>query len=103
MYKLAFFVPVKAKESVKEALFNIGAGRYKNYDKCSWEVLGEGQFRPLQGAKPALGTIGILEKVAEYKVEMICTHEVIKEAITTLKQTHPYEEVAYEVFKLEEF
>jgi len=103
MYKLAFFVPPEAKESVKEALFEIGVGRYRNYDKCSWEVLGNGQFRALSGANPFIGEIEELEILQEYKVEMICKDELIKDAIKVLKKAHPYEEVAFEVIKLEDF
>ena len=102
MYKLAFFVPQEQKEEVKEALFAIGVGAYENYDKCSWEVEGRGQFRPLQGANPFLGSVGEVERVSEYKVEMICHDNLIRKAVATLKEVHPYEEVAYEVIKLEE-
>ncbi len=103
MYKFAFFVPKEQKEDVKEALFSIGVGSYENYDKCSWETLGVGQFRALEGANPFLGEIGEVEKVDEYKVEMICKTELIEKAVATLKKAHPYEEVAYEVIKLENF
>ena len=103
MYKLAFFVPKENKEQVKEALFAAGAGRYDNYDKCSWEVLGTGQYRPLKGANPYIGSVGSIETIAEYKVEMICSATKIQAAIRALKEAHPYEEVAYEVFKIEEF
>ncbi len=102
MYKLSFFVPKEDKEKVKEALFSIGVGRYQNYDKCSWEVLGVGQFRALEGANPHIGYIGKVEKLQEYKVEMVCDDSLIKKAIKVLIETHPYEEVAYEVFKMEE-
>ncbi len=102
MYKLSFFVPKEQKEKVKEALFSIGVGAYENYDKCSWEIEGTGQFRPLQGANPFLGKVGEVERVVEYKVEMICKDELIQKAVQTLKETHPYEEVAYEVIKLED-
>ena len=103
MYKLSFFVPKEHKEDVKEALFFIGVGAYENYDKCSWEVEGRGQFRALQGANPFLGEVGKVEYVQEFKVEMICKDELIKKAIEVLKGAHPYEEVAYEVVKLEDF
>jgi hypothetical protein len=102
MYKLSFFVPKTNKEKVKEALFEIGVGRYNNYDKCSWEVLGIGQFRALDNADPFIGKKGEVALVQEYKVEMICKDELIKEAIKVLKQAHPYEEVAYEAIKLED-
>jgi len=103
MYKLNFFVPTINKEEVKAALFAIGVGRYANYDQCSFETLGTGQFHPLEDANPYLGSLGKLERVEEYKVEMICDEKLIHQAVQTLKQVHPYEEVAYEVFKLEAF
>lgn len=103
MYKLSFFVPTQSKEEVKTALFDIGVGKYKNYDSCSFETLGTGQFRPINEANPHIGSLGNVERVEEYKIEMICDDSLIKDAVKTLKQSHPYEEVAYEVFKLEEF
>lgn len=103
MYKLSYFVPSDAKELTKEALFEVGAGCFENYVKCSWETQGLGQFMPVRGAKPAIGTLDTLERVEEYKVEMICSDRVIAEAIRALKDSHPYEEVAYEVIRLEEF
>ncbi|MFT7860343.1 MAG: NGG1p interacting factor NIF3, partial [Sulfurimonas sp.] len=98
MYKLNFFVPANEKEKVKQALFDIGVGRYENYECCSWETLGRGQFKPVKNANPAIGELDKLEVLDEYKVEMICKKELIEEAIKTLKKAHPYEEVAYEVF-----
>lgn len=103
MYKLTFFTPASHKEEIKDALFDLGVGRYANYDRCSFETLGVGQFRALSGADPYIGSIGVVERVEEYKVEMICDDATIKEAIITLKRVHPYEEVAYEVFRVEEF
>ena len=103
MYKLNYYVPLDAKEKIKKALFNIGVGRFKNYECCSWETLGQGQFKPIGNANPAIGEINTLEQLDEYKVEMICENKLIEFAVQTLKKVHPYEEVAYEVFKMEEF
>jgi len=103
MYKLNFFVPVDKKEDVKNALFEIGVGRYDKYDYCSFESIGTGQFRPIGNANPYLGELGKIEYVQEYKIEMICRDALIEQAIKTLKEVHPYEEVAYEVFKMEVF
>ncbi|MDQ1245590.1 MAG: hypothetical protein QG565_1931 [Campylobacterota bacterium] len=102
MYKLNFFVPPEDKERVKEALFSIGVGRYNNYDCCSFEMLGTGQFKPINKANPHIGELDKLELVAEYKVEMICGDELIHAAIKRLKEVHPYEEVAYEVLRMED-
>ena len=103
MYKLSFFVPKEHKEDVKNALFSLGVGSYEKYDRCSWEIEGDGQFRPLQGADPFVGSINKTEHIKEFKVEMICKDEMIKKAVETLKKAHPYEEVAYEVLKMEDF
>jgi len=103
MYKLIYFVPTEAKESTKQALFSLGAGKFNNYESCSFETLGTGQFKPINKANPHIGSLNTLEIVEEYKVEMICTDELIKQALQILKESHPYEEVAYEVYKLEEF
>jgi len=103
MYKLCFFVPESNLETVKQALFDQGAGRIGNYDQCCWQVLGTGQFRPLSGSKPFLGQPHYLEKVAEYKVEMVCEDSLIKPVIQALLASHPYEEPAYEVINLIEF
>jgi len=103
MYKLNYYVPVDAKEKTKEALFNIGVGRFDNYQNCSWETLGKGQFKPVANANPAIGKLDTLEVLDEYKIEMICKDFLIKLAVKTLKDAHPYEEVAYEVFKMEDF
>jgi len=103
MYKLNYFVPQDAKEKTKEALFNVGAGQFRNYDCCCFESEGIGQFRPLDGANPYIGKHNKIEYVKEYKVEMICEDKLIKKAVKVLKEAHPYEEVAYEVIKLEDF
>lgn len=102
MYKIVFFVPETHKEAVKQALFDAGAGRIGNYDSCAWETLGTGQFRAMQGANPFLGKIDQIEKVDEYRVELVCEDALIKDAILAMKAAHPYEEPAYDVIKLAE-
>jgi hypothetical protein len=100
MYKLCFYVPETHVEIVKEVIFAVGAGQIGNYDHCCWQVLGRGQFRPLKGSDPFIGEAGRVEQVAEFKVEMICSDEFIQPAVTALKKSHPYEEVAYDVWQL---
>ncbi len=100
MYKIAVFIPATHLETVKEAMFAAGAGRIGDYDKCSWEVKGVGQFRPLAGANPFLGTVGAVEQVEEYKVEMVCADAHIKAVVAAMKAAHPYETPAYDVCKL---
>lgn len=102
MHKLCIFVPETHAEALKNALFAAGAGRIGNYEHCSFETSGIGQFRPLQGAQPFLGNIGGLERVKEKKIEMVCEDHLIKEIITALKKNHPYETPAYDIIKLVE-
>jgi len=103
MYKICFFVPPDHTETVKQALFEAGAGRIGDYDQCSWQTAGSGQFRPLEGSQPFIGKQHSLETVDEFKVELVCDQAHIKAAITALKNAHPYETPAYEVYKLEGF
>lgn len=100
MYKLAFFVPTEAAESVKEAVFETGAGRIGDYEACCFQTHGTGQFRPLQGADPHIGQMGELAFVDELKIELVCGDDYIQAAIAALKLAHPYEEVAYDVWAL---
>lgn len=101
MYKLCFYVPESHLETVKAALFSVGAGRYNAYDQCCWQILGKGQFRPLDGSNPYLGKPLQLQQFAEYKVELICADDVIKSAVQCLLALHPYEEPAYEIYKIQ--
>ena len=103
MYKFCFFVPESHLESVKAAVFAAGAGKLGNYDMCSWQIKGEGQFRPLAESSPFTGQIGELEHLAEYKVEIVCADECIAAAVEAMKTAHPYEEPAYGVFELAGF
>ena len=100
MYSLIFYVPESHLESVKMALFEKGAGRYDKYDCCAWQAKGEGQYRPLEGSKPFLGQEGNIEKVDEYKVEMICKDSDILNVLEELIKVHPYEEPAYIVSEM---
>ena len=100
MHSLTFYVPETHLESVKIALFENGAGRYGKYDCCAWQVKGEGQYRPLKGSKPFYGQEGNIERVSEYKVEMICKDSDILNVLEALFEAHPYEEPAYTVYEI---
>ncbi|MBK1874293.1 YqfO family protein [Marinobacter sp. 1-3A] len=101
MYKICYFVPETHLEKTKQALFDIGAGRIGDYDSCAWQCRGQGQFRPLEGSNPFLGESEALKVVDEFKVELVCTDELIRKAVVALKQAHPYEEPAYEIYRME--
>ncbi len=99
LYQISFYVPESHLEAVKDNLFQAGAGKLGNYDHCSWQTKGIGQFRPKDHSKPYIGEIGKLEQVIEYKVEMICAAECLDQVIAALKTNHPYEEPAYSVIQ----
>lgn len=103
MYKISVFIPKDSVEKVKHSLFEAGAGRIGNYDCCCWQSDGTGQFRPLDGSQPTLGVLNNLEFVQETKVELVCEDSLIEIAIKALKESHPYEEPAFDVWKLEDF
>jgi len=103
MYKIGFFVPPSHVEQVKAAMFAVGAGRIGNYDSCCWQTLGEGQFRALEGSDPYLGQQGKVQKVQEFRVELVCEDDKLRVAIAALRKAHPYEEVAFDVVQLVSF
>jgi len=90
-------------EKVKQALFDAGAGRIGNYDSCCWQSIGIGQFRPLQNSNPTIGSVDNIEQVNEIKIELVCADHLVKQAILSMKLSHPYEEPAYDVWRLEDF
>jgi hypothetical protein len=103
MNKICVFVPEDAAEQVKQAMFEAGAGKIGDYDCCCWQTLGQGQFRPLEGSSPFIGEHQRIETVAELRIEMVCADQFIKQTIAAMKSSHPYEEPAYDVWKLEDF
>lgn len=102
MYKLIVFIPETALEVVKSALFDAGAGSIGNYQQCCWQVKGMGQFMPLSGSDPHIGTQDKLETVDEWRVEMVVDKDRITEVIAVLKQVHPYETPAYDVIEVQD-
>jgi len=103
MYKICVYVPENSVESVKQALFVAGAGRIGNYDSCCWLTEGTGQFRPLEGSDPAIGSLNNVEQVREVKVELVCEDNLVEGAVLAMRESHPYEEPAYDVWELAEF
>ncbi|MCJ1223988.1 adenine deaminase [Toensbergia leucococca] len=104
-YKLIFTVPHSSLSACKEAIFAAGAGTYPGgkYTRVCFEIPGTGYFTPGEGAVPNIGTVGKAERVEEMKVEILCVgREIMLGAVAALKSAHPYEEVAYEVYKMED-
>lgn len=99
--KLVFFVPRDHTDEVKNALLSVGCGVLGNYDHCSYTMQGIGTFRPLQGAVPFIGHEMTNELVEENRVEMVFPAILQRKVIETLYQSHPYEEPAFDILRLE--
>lgn len=99
--KLVAFVPPDALDRVRGSLFAAGAGVIGDYRHCSWYARGTGTFRPVEGARPAVGEVGKDEDVEELRLETVFPTARIGEVISALLKVHPYEEPAYDVYPLD--
>jgi len=99
--KLVTFCPVDHSEKVRNAMFKAGAGHIGNYDSCSYNITGEGTFRGLEGTDPFVGEKGELHSEKEIRIETIVPDYLLNEVINAMLNIHPYEEVAYDIYPLE--
>jgi hypothetical protein len=102
LHKLVWFVPEQALEATRKAVFDAGAGRIGEYERCSWYTAGTRTFLAGEGADPAVGEVGEEERVAELRVETVVPVERAADVVRALVAAHPYEEVAYELYPLVE-
>ncbi len=100
MDKWVVFVPPENADAMREAMFDAGAGHIGDYSQCSWSVTGTGQFLPHDGANPAIGSVGTVERVTEDRVEVIAPASTRAAVLAALRAAHPYEEPAFDVFAL---
>jgi len=94
---LAVTVPTDDADRLREALFDAGAGEVGAYDRVSWSSTGTGTFRPLPGARPAIGEVGRLETVEEVRIEVVLERSRRQQVLAAMRATHPYEQVAYDL------
>jgi dinuclear metal center YbgI/SA1388 family protein len=99
-FKISVFVPEESVEKLSAELFNSGAGIIGNYENCSFRLKGEGTFKGNEKARPVIGKKGKVEKVNEIRLELIVDVWNLKNAINTIKEFHPYEEPAYDIYPL---
>jgi dinuclear metal center YbgI/SA1388 family protein len=98
--KIVTFVPEKDVDRLRKALASAGAGIIGRYRVCSFATPGTGSFFGLEGAAPAIGMPGQIELVPEVRLEMVCSHRALPIAVETLREFHPYEEPAIDVYDL---
>lgn len=99
--KLVTFVPATHLDAVRDNLFNAGAGNIGNYDSCSFVLEGTGSFRGNENSNPFIGEKGKLSLEKETRLELIFETVNESQIISALKQNHPYEEVAFDIYQLE--
>jgi dinuclear metal center YbgI/SA1388 family protein len=100
LYKLVVFVPAAALDDMRKALGDAGAGLIGLYSHCGFSAAGQGSFRPLSGAEPSAGEIGVDNIVDEYRLEVEVSRTSLEAARAAMLAAHPYEEVAYDLYEL---
>ena len=98
--KLVWFVPADALEATREAVFDAGAGRIGDYERCSWYTAGTGTFLGGESTTPAFGEQGREEHVPELRVETVVPEDLVEDVVAALRAAHPYEEPAYDLYPL---
>jgi len=98
--KLVVFVPSEALDAVREAVFGAGAGRIGEYERCSWYTEGTGTFLGGKGTSPTVGEPGREERVPELRLETVYPAEREDEVVRALREAHPYEEPAFDLYPL---
>lgn len=98
--KWVIYVPAENSEAVQAAVFGAGAGQIGDYSHCSWSVSGIGQFLPHEGATPAVGSVGAVERLAEDRFEVVAPARIRAAVLAAMRAAHPYEEPAFDVFTM---
>ncbi len=98
--KFVTFVPPEHADRIRHALAAAGAGWIGNYSHCTFNIPGTGTFRGEEGANPTVGEAGRLETVQEIRIETICPVEQVERVVAALREAHPYEEPAFDIYRL---
>lgn len=100
LVKIVVTVPEADADRLRKVIGQASGGRVGNYTYTSFSVKGIGRFRPEQGAKPAIGEVGKLEEVSEERIEVTCELAQAKKVVEAIRQAHPYEEPAIDVYPM---
>jgi dinuclear metal center YbgI/SA1388 family protein len=99
--KLTTYVPLADADALKSALFKAGAGNIGNYSNCSFVNEGTGSFKPEQNAEPIKGKVGAIHHEKESQINVTYSKSNEGKILNALFKNHPYDEVAYEIYSLE--
>lgn len=101
-HKVVVYVPLDYADIVRKTIGEAGSGRLGEYSFCSFSTRGVGRFLPSENANPHIGEVNKLEEVEEERVEVTCDTELVENVLSAIKKVHPYEEIAMDVWPLEE-
>tara|TARA_B110000037_G_scaffold222466_1_gene297465 strand:+ start:907 stop:2004 length:1098 start_codon:yes stop_codon:yes gene_type:complete len=99
--KLVYFTPEKEAENIKNMLFEAGAGNIGNYSEASFDSIGKGTFKGNENSNPVVGEKMQRESVNEIRTELLIPRHLEAKIVLKLKEIHPYEEVAYDIYAIE--
>jgi hypothetical protein len=100
-YKIVVYVPESHADKLREVMGNAGAGKIGNYSHCTFTIKGTGRFKPEDGANPTIGSVGKLEEVTEDRIETVCSGDKLQDVLNAIRESHPYEEPATDVYPIE--
>lgn len=103
MLKIIVYTPESHSDQIRIAMAEAGAGVIGDYGYCSFSVKGFTRFMPLKGSNPVKGEIGKLEIVEEERIETVCEKDKVVEVVKAIRNAHPYEEPAIDIFPIEVF
>jgi len=96
--KIVFYSPPSHSALLREAIAEKGAGRIGDYSHCSFTIEGITRFKPLPGATPEHGAVGKLSEIKEDRIETFCDKTDLNNIINTIRDHHPYDEPAIDVY-----
>jgi hypothetical protein len=100
--KIVVYVPESHADELRQAMGDAGAGVIGNYSHCTFTTKGVGRFLPMEGAHPKIGKVGMYEETEEERIETVCTRDRLDEVLKAIRRAHPYDEVAFDVYPIEE-
>lgn len=100
-YKIVVYVPEKNADALRKAMGAAGAGVIGNYSHCTFSIAGVGRFRPENASDPTIGEVGKLQEVPEERIETVCEGDKLKAVLDAIREVHPYEEPATDVYPIE--
>ncbi len=100
--KIVVYVPESHADALRQAMGDAGAGVIGNYSHCTFTTKGVGRFLPMEGANPHTGEVGKFETTEEERIETVCPREHLEAVLKAIRRVHPYDEVAFDVYPIEE-